>query len=157
MAKGKGILATLLVGGAAAYVAFKNLSEEKQKELSQKAAHVGNELKELGSLTADSAQEAAGNISEKVQTKYNEVDERLNQSKFSEQYKNVKDGVGDFVTQATEKVNEAKDASGKWFDKAKGDIDDLRNKFSKEEIELVDDDKLAEGLKDLNDDSDSEK
>lgn len=146
---GKGLLAALLAGGAAAYVAYQNLSEEKQKELAEKAKEVGGNLKDLGQVTAEAGKEAGANISEKVQEKYEELDKKIQETEYADKYNDLKENVTKVAGQAGDAFDNVKEESGKWFDKAKDGIDDLRQRFEKENIQLVEDEDLAKGLKEL--------
>ncbi len=150
MAKGlvAGILAT-----AAAYVAFKALPQEKQDELIKKAKDTGNKLKDLGYDAAYAGADLAGDLSEKAKNKVGEFDEQIKDSKYADTYQGVKDKAADVIDQASPYVEKAKDKAydlvdkaSPYVDKAKDTIDDLRHRFSKEDIDLEEDDALKDDL-----------
>ncbi|VDK13692.1 hypothetical protein OAL24_00487 [Oenococcus sicerae] len=161
MAKGliAGIIAT-----AAAYAAFKALPQAKQDELAVKAKEAGNKLKDLGYDAAYAGADLAGDLSEKAKDKVGEVDEQLKNSKYADTYQDVKDKAADIASQASPYLDKAKDTANDLIDKAspyadkakdavspylgkaKDTIDDLRQHFSKEAINLEEDDALKDDL-----------
>ncbi|PST71779.1 hypothetical protein BGI67_07910, partial [Oenococcus oeni] len=82
-----------------------------------------------------------------------EFDEQIKDSKYADTYQGVKDKAADVIDQASPYVEKAKDKAydlvdkaSPYVDKAKDTIDDLRHRFSKEDIDLEEDDALKDDL-----------
>lgn len=159
----KGLIAGILAG-AAAYAAFKALPQEKQDELARKAKEAGSKLKDLGYDAAYAGADLAGDLSDKAKNKAGELDEQLKNSKYADNYQDLKDRASDFAEKASPYLDKAKDKAGDLLDKAtpytekakeamapyvekaRDTVDDLRDHFSKEDIDLEEDDALKDDL-----------